>query len=763
MSDTKASATSDLKIIPTPRKSRCLGSGRKTYAKDKVYTLSVMAAQSDKLRFAATYLKRELQDKFGLFFQVQWGQMPTSEEDIVLYCGSGLQEETLPPGLELGVFEEKNAAEQGYVLQCAADQPVYLCAQSDQGAQYGITTLLELFAEEDGETGLPHILVEDYPQFRYRGNRWLLRVEMYDWGYDWGDGIGAYRQRIREKLDMALQAKVNIIVFEGFGWGVDVFPEYAPLMREFNRQARLRGIHLLYSGYGTGIAGGYRDKPHLYRGLVLENRKEYPHGAVYTCIAGERYCGTCLSNEALMELRLEELRRFVAEVEPGALYIHQQDEGLDPQTWTKRCPGCREKWPNDEVTAADGMAGAYAYLYNRLVETVRSVRNEDYAAAEQCLIVPISPGYLAYTMDDEDWQRGLQYWSTLSGLLQQRDKVFPCFREIFLNHGEDSRRVPQLQAALETNGAEQGYGIIYFYGADGHYNDKLFLATPALNYILDGVEMLVISCGHSYSEPLQLLNAEYMWNPHESGFFNLAEKPADYAGFTDLYIQCQYNQFKPAALYEDFLATACAKLYGKAAGAIMHEMFLIEGDNGEPPVPYLDNSGLIRGEVIWEKGGDGRRQGSVFEFFSWPCKDAADTKDRIRARIRQSLAATEKAAAVLEKGLEKDPIEESSRAYLRWYAASLAEGVRYVGYLDRYIGLANGMEAGRGEAIADQIDALWREVKQRRAYNKRSRLQPVDSLGGAFAGRDAIIDFIEANLDKMLAAINEGQTPLSSA
>ena len=224
-----------------------------------------------------------------------------------------------------------------------------------------------------------------------------------------------------------------------------------------------------------------------------------------------------------MRLRLDDIRTFVQEVEPGALYIHQQDEGLTPETWLKRCPDCRRKWPNDEMAAADGMAGAYAYLYDRMTETVQSVQNDGYSGAKDCLIMPISPGYLSYGLDDEEWNIGLRYWSTLSGLLTRRENVFPGFREIFINHTDDRRRARQLKEAFNTNGEAQTYGIMFFYGADSHHNDKLFLPVPALNYIFDGTDMLLSPCGHSYSEPLQLLNAEYMWNPHSSGFFTLEE------------------------------------------------------------------------------------------------------------------------------------------------------------------------------------------------------------------------------------------------
>ena len=148
----------------------------------------------------------------------------------------------------------------------------------------------------------------------------------------------------------------------------------------------------------------------------------------------------------------------------------------------------------------------------------------------------------------------------------------------------------------------------------------------------------------------------------------------------------------------------------------------------------------------------GRREGIVFDFYSWPGQNSAETKQtkgRIRVRIRQSLAATAKASAVLEKGLQKDNIEDRSRAYLRWYAASLAEGVRYVGYLDRYIGLVDRME--QKGLNADLLDSLLGEIAQRREYNAKSRLEPVDYLGGALAGRNEILDFITLNLQKMLA------------
>jgi len=742
-----------LNLIPTPHKLRLGGGNPKTYTTDRVYTISLMEDESEKLLFTANYLKHELGKRFGLHFNIRWREKPTRDEDIVIHSHP-VTDITHPPfEPDATLFEQKNGAEQGYIAVSSPGAPVSIYARSEQGAQYGVATLVQLFSDGESGPALPNLLTEDLPQFTYRGNRWLIKVESGNWGYDWGDGIGAYMERIRHKLDMAMQYKVNVIIFDGFGWGTDVFPEYAAVMRELNREARLRGIHLMHSGYGAGIAGGYRSKPDLLRGPVLENRRSYPDGEIYHCIAGEHYCGTCLSNESLMALRLDGIRKFVEEVEPGALYIHQQDEGLTPATWVKRCPECRKRWPSDEVAADDGMAGAYASLYNRLIEAVHGVETDAYSASEDCLIVPISPGYLSYGLNDDEWNIGLEYWSTLSALLTQRKNVYPGFREIFVNHTNNSRRAPELKAAFEKSGEEQGFAIIFFYGADSHHNDKLFLSAPVLNYVFDGVDMLLSASGTSYSEPLQLLNAEYMWNPYGSAFFSLPQEPVAFADFKKLYFECQYGEFQPAAIFQDFLRTACVKLYGEVAGGVMHEVFLVEGKNHEPPVPYVDNSSLIRGDMKGAEAEGGAREGSVFIEYGWPLNDASRKRKLIGERIGEMLAATVRAATTLAEGLKKNDIDPSSEDYMRWFAASLDEGVFYTGCLAKYIQIIDASETTSKASTASQADRLLIEVAEKRERSSRSILAPVDYLGGTQSGRSEILDFVESNLQSMLSDI----------
>ena len=73
MTSNSVSDTRSLKLIPTPQNAQFVDGSHKTYSRDKVYTISVMAQETAKLRFAARYLKEQLGEQFGLHFNVQWG------------------------------------------------------------------------------------------------------------------------------------------------------------------------------------------------------------------------------------------------------------------------------------------------------------------------------------------------------------------------------------------------------------------------------------------------------------------------------------------------------------------------------------------------------------------------------------------------------------------------------------------------------------------------------------------------------------------
>jgi hypothetical protein len=464
-----------------------------------------------------------------------------------------------------------------------------------------------------------------------------------------------------------------------------------------------------------------------------------------------------------MRLRADELARFVEEVQPGALYLHQEDEGLSPDMWKARCPECRERWPNDELAASDGMAGAFAYLYDRLAERVQSVCAPGYRAETDCLLMFVSPGYLGYAWDDAEWQRGLAYWQQVSLCMERRENIFFGFRELFYNHGNARRRVPEMAQALQDRGRGHGLGIIYFYGADGHYNDRLFLPTPMLNAMYLGAQMMLTASGHAYQEPLQLLQAEFMWNATGSRFAPPGGIPQNYEDFLALYLQCRTAEFRPAEIYAEggFLRIACERLYGKDAGARVARLFLLGGRNGEPPIPYLKNAGLLRGEDR-----RGVREGDVFAHFTWGGDFVPQTAARIRERVGESLRVTREARDFLQDWLARNASQTGSREEIRWYRDSLASSERYLALLDDYLGLFVRLKAAvnAGPAAASEfeaIDASIRELRHRvedvRLSAKRSRLAAVDYRGGALCGRDTIINFLIENLGKMQASIFPAQ------
>ena len=214
---------------------------------------------------------------------------------------------------DLATFEQPNGAEQGYVIRsaAAASRHLYLAARDAQGLLYAAVTLAQLLRLEDGRIVARGAHVRDWPSFRYRGNNWLLWVECGRWSYERGDGAAAYAERIERKLDFSLQHKINLLIFDGFGWNPERFPGYGALLRRCTRYARERGIKLLVGGYGAGYGAGDR-----YDGHIFRNRHGYPDGELYDCyrfVGRDRSStfGTCLSNDGLTALKQEELSRFV--------------------------------------------------------------------------------------------------------------------------------------------------------------------------------------------------------------------------------------------------------------------------------------------------------------------------------------------------------------------------------------------------------------------------------------------------------------------
>ncbi|NQT93445.1 MAG: hypothetical protein HQ559_11850, partial [Lentisphaerae bacterium] len=575
------------RIIPTPQAVRLLSGREKVFAPGVAGRILCAAPDDARVRFAVRFLHENLPPGAD----VRWRRAPLSSSrpgpaDLVLLTGRERWARPVVSRLP-GLVLRSPAREQGYTIRSRTGSPVILHALTPVGLLYAVASLLQVLRQVgDGGLALPNLEIQDVPEFAYRGNDWLSWCEAGQWSYDRGDGLEAYEKRILRKLDFSLLHKVNLIVFDGFGWDPDRMPGYAGLMRRMNRAARLRGIALMHTGYGSGY-GAHKH----YAGKVFRNRERYPDGPVYACCGnpavalGEisRTYGTCMSNPALTRVKQEELETFVRRVEPGALYIHNVDCASiahSEEFWAMRCERCRRRWPNDDVLAADGMAGAVASLYDSLADAVNRVSNRrsDYRAERDCLLVMVSPGYTDANEDDRSWRLDCRYFAVVSRLLRNPNILFGL-REQFFDHDRARARFPALKRVIDRDGRGHRVACLNFAtGGDCFKNSYPFAATAALNPVFKGVDMLMHLTGTAYQEPMQLVNAEYGWNPSGSAF-HVESMPADNRALRRRWDRLSRAEARPPGIFGrgGLLDEACARLYGPEAAPYMATVYRMRG------------------------------------------------------------------------------------------------------------------------------------------------------------------------------------------
>lgn len=647
------------------------------------------------------------------------------------------------------VFQQKNAPEQGYVLKRQANGPVTVTAMTGLGAAYGLMTLLQILDQPVGD-----ITVTDWPDFRYRGNKWLIFTETELWSYDYGEGVEVYYQRILRKLDMCLRFKINMVYFDGFGPDYNRTPHYKDLMQKLNAEARKRGIHLIYGAYtmGYGLSGHAFGK--LY-GKVYRNTR---NGQLYDCMGTyikdpdrnggvpyiiSRSYGTCISNEELMDAKLEELCAFIRQVQPGGLYLHNMDSHLIHSVlWNARCDECRKRWPNDDLFAADGMAGAFAEFFDRLNSGLQSVKTEDYDAAEDLLIFNVSPGYMWYIMDDAELETTRQFWYAVQKYSKVKKNVIPLFRELFFNHDDDRMRLQDVVA--EKWDFTQDFGIVNFCGGDGFYSDKLFFPSAVFNYMFRGANALISCCGNAFQEPMQTFNAEYMWNSENSGFYNLSPRPENDESFMKLFFESQKTQFRPEAIYGEgeMLDIICEKLYGSHGGA-MAKIFKLTGKNGECVVPYACSKETLTGGL------------DVLIRYRWdnplPDTEIAALTESFGEMVRLN----RQAIAILqaEADLTDDLVKFGQMVELNTPLISV-----WHRYLQLYSAIEEHLrQDGDGEVQCQQIDTLLEEVAALLRDHRDRNFQFADDMQGALAKREKILTVQRYNLELMKKSVLTGQ------
>ena len=562
---------------------------------------------SPKIDIALKMINEEISSKLDIRLQIN-GSFPKHKEKqiqkrifiIPIGENTSLEDEFIHKLLDkedMKLFSGKSSNEQKYILKTQNDDTVII-AGYPQGILYGAMSLIQLFNFAPNKLSIPQVHIRDYPDIEYRAaSSWLIGGEASRWSHDWGDGIDMLISRFKRKIDFCLKYKINVVFFDGFEWDANKFPGYSSAMRKLNSYAFARGIRLVYGGFGIGI-GGRQDNGYgfegggLGKGLGGKNRKCYPDGETYKCCGDERNCntrenGTCRSNDRLNELIKRDLAEYVRKIEPRALYIHHEDFDtmrFGRYWWDNRCESCHEKWPNDRIESINGGAGAIAHGYDILSEAVSSVRNASsgYNAANDCLIIIVSPFYGAWSESDDDWDKVVEFWKNVSVKMKHKKNILLGFREQFLRKDNNQKRIKELSESL--NGI--GTFTCALGGADLYSSDALYTAVPVLNHCFEGSGSIYNFCGRAFQEPQQMLNSEFTWNLKSPWFY---EPSSTCEECIDIYKELFQGKNIPVEIKgkNGFLKKACIQLYGKQAGMKMFDFYTLNSGSGEYPLVFL--------------------------------------------------------------------------------------------------------------------------------------------------------------------------------
>lgn len=686
-------------------------------------------------------------------------------------------------GEDRKVLSDSSASGQGYVIRIFPDRKeAWLVGSDAQGVLYAAASLVQWMDSDDGPR-LREAHIRDYPDFRYRAaSDWLLQAEANRWAYDWGDGRRAYIQRVKRKLDFCLLYKINMVVFDGFGWKSEKVPGYSSMMRELNGYARERGIKLMYGGYGSNYQAALV-RPEHNIGTIWHNRESYPHGAVYSCFgeANPTYregsptgglLGTCRGNEELNRLKAQEMREFVRSVEPGAVYIHHEDVGNiirrgetgDDNNrladWRTRCPRCKAKWPNDDFLAKDGGSGAIAHGYRNLLNAVFSVKNADtgYDALKDCTVILVSPGYSPSSTDKAGWEAHLTFWANVVSLLPEQGNVEICFREVMPQQGSGKRWLDAFSERLAAEGRSFPTFLFFVGGAD-HYIARSFnypySPVAAMNGLFTGAETIYNFCGSAFQEPLQILNSEFAWNSKAPGH----RIPATYESSQATRQAMMTNLDVPREIEGDggLLPEACRKLYGRQAGEAMLRYFTFfkaqprTGD-GSPMVPVAPER-LYATPILWrilELDRDSSSTPPDSDSQRWIGKlrlSPADWQERWShlwlgyAKVNSEAGALV-GATLRSPDLRKDALEDV--AYLK---KCLDVAQRFAALLAAYHLALSFHAAGNAPKARRQFDEVRSLVNALSAFLEQNfRFDTVDPLGGDQASWLETLDYLRSRV-----------------
>ncbi len=632
-------------------------------------------------------------------------------------------------------FEERNATEQGYIME-RADGVTTVYAKTTQGAFYAMMTLLQLHGEAP-ET----FKIYDRPNVRLRGIKNTLWAETGVWSYDFGDGIENAVARIHEAMDQMAKAKLNMMYYDGYGWRTERFPGYDNAVHRIAEYGKKRGILLFTGGYGMSYgAAGHNNS---YQGRVFYNRRPYPDGELYDCIgtydrndrsakAGVnslrgRSFGTCLSNKELADDKISELREFMQKTGVRILKMHHMDaDEIHEPLWNGRCACCREKFPNDDLYAKDGCAGAFAAWFDYVLDSLLP-------EFPDMVLAPVSPGYAyAKQSSDETFYKCKKFWTAISSYIRNKEAFVASFRELFYMHEEPNKmRFDLLCESMPRVFAG------FFSSGDGFYSDKVYTASAAYASFMSNAEAICAFNGMALHKPTMIANAEYFWNPKNSAFYNV-ELMGEFEPQFDHYNKLREGFIRPEGIYGDggLLETSCALLFGDKHAKRIADAFRVTGKNGETPILTACNVELWTNYT------------KVNFPMLWDTPVSAAEQNKFRERFSECALATAAARDIFEEVLAADDLEAGTRAHLAFLHECAVMGAKLCSQLTRYMDLY--MEADRyfedgtpvNPDIYERCEALIRDAEAFLAVMRADGKVPFDPLGGIMLRREEMFEFV---------------------
>lgn len=639
-------------------------------------------------------------------------------------------------------FKERNAEEQGYILTKDGDS-VNLAAKSSVGFLYGCMTLLQLI-----DNAPVKFEIYDRPAIRFRGNMNTLWAESGVWSYDFGDGLEAAEKRLYSAIDDMARAKLNLIYADAFGFKTERFAGYDALMTRISKYAATRGIRIMNGGYGMGYG---QSASHLFMGKVFRNRYPYPDGELYDCLGScerdrpdmpisemlGRSFGTCISNDALTDDKVAEIRNYLDKTGATVLYLHNMDaDEIQEPLWLARCERCKAKYPNDDLYSRDGAAGAFADYYDRILDALLP-------EFPSLVICAVSPGYAYHTWTkDHNFEKCRKFWSAVMKYMRNKKGVLPTFRELFVQKTEKRYRFDMIDEVIDS------YGCVYFSSGDGFYSDKCYTPSGAYAAEMKNAELVICANGGALQKPTQYANAEYLWNPVNSAFYNV-ERIYDYDAFTNRYNDFREGRFRPVGIYgkDGLLEVSCNMLFGKC-GKRVADVFRLRGKNNEAPIFTLCNVEIFTNKNKYNLP------------FSWDEALGYEEQLKYRERFSESALVTDSAKEILDEILESYELDGAVREHLAFLSRSAHICAKLCRLLARYMDLyieADGYFARNlvyNEDLKERALAISKEADLVLCRFKNDGYAPFDAYGGIFTRREELFEFVSYSAGQIIKSLD---------